>query len=161
MRTALVNAIEQDIIQSIDFESYSIKMVVQKVARLHGRPIRLTPFPMEKMDPLLYGCWMSGETAEYIFFEQDTAQVHQHHIIMHELSHILLGHQTFFVEADSVASIPLLMRTMARDEREEQEAEALATALQLMIVQRVGVQALTATSATAAIWNELTTSLHR
>ena len=39
------------------------------------------------------GLWISTERADYIFYERDTTPSHQLRIILHEIGHMLLGHE--------------------------------------------------------------------
>ncbi|WP_141983540.1 hypothetical protein [Saccharothrix saharensis] len=55
-----------------------------------GRPIELVPLPMSASGAC--GLWMAGTSADYICYERDTTPVHQAHIVLHELGHILCGH---------------------------------------------------------------------
>lgn len=40
----------------------------------------------------LCGTWMRTAKADYVFYEADTSQLHQQHIVFHELGHILRRH---------------------------------------------------------------------
>ena len=40
----------------------------------------------------LCGAWMRTEKADYVFYEEDTSQLHQQHIVFHEIGHILRAH---------------------------------------------------------------------
>ncbi|WP_433724380.1 hypothetical protein ACQP2Y_03100 [Actinoplanes sp. CA-051413] len=40
------------------------------------------------------GLWISVETADYVFYDPETSQLHAEHIILHELGHMLSGHTT-------------------------------------------------------------------
>jgi hypothetical protein len=40
------------------------------------------------------GLWISVPTADYVFYDPETSQLHAEHIVLHELSHMLSGHTT-------------------------------------------------------------------
>jgi hypothetical protein len=40
------------------------------------------------------GLWISVPTADYVFYDPETSQLHAQHIVLHELSHMLSGHTT-------------------------------------------------------------------
>jgi hypothetical protein len=37
--------------------------------------------------------WLSTRSSDYIFFESETSRFHAEHIVLHELGHLLSGHQ--------------------------------------------------------------------
>ena len=90
------------------------------------------------------GLWVVGPTADHIFFEQDTSRLHQELIILHELSHLLLGHQPLSVTGETLPAILFphlrrdrvlhVLRRAAYSRHEELEAELLAT----LILERTG-----------------------
>jgi hypothetical protein len=134
-------------------DEFSVLDLVAMVADRRGRPIRLVPWAMP--DVSQFGVWLAGPKSDYIFFESDTARVHQHHIILHELAHILLGHRTVFVDESVAISDGLLMRTAARDTEEERAAESLAADMQAAIIEAVGLQALTSRISSSPVWSDL------
>lgn len=134
-------------------DGISILNLMEIVADRRGRPIRLVSRAMP--DASQSGVWLAGPKSDYIFFESDTAKVHQHHTILHELAHILHGHQTVFVDEDVRITDGLLMRTAARDSDEERAAEDLASTLQASIIEAVGLQALTSRISSSPVWSEL------
>lgn len=127
-------------------------LLARQVARLRRRPIQLCPISMQ--DETLYGAWLASDDVDYVFFERDTARVHQEHIIIHELSHILCGHTTYTVRPDSIATDAILTRTLRRHSREELEAENLAHAIQEAFIRQAGLGALTLVS-TTPVWNAM------
>ncbi|MFG3253276.1 hypothetical protein [Streptomyces sp. NPDC048172] len=42
----------------------------------------------------LCGLWVELDSADYVFYEASTSPLHRDHIVLHEISHILLGHTT-------------------------------------------------------------------
>jgi hypothetical protein len=108
----------------------------------HGRPIQLLPMPLATDGPC--GLWIATAAADYIVFESNTTLPHQNHIIAHELSHLILEHDSHqaFGDGASEQLVPhldpsMVQRMLGRsryDAKEEQEAEMMASLLQ----QRLG-----------------------
>ncbi|MEU3714309.1 hypothetical protein [Streptomyces catenulae] len=83
------------------------------------------------------GLWLSTETDDHIFFEARTSPLHQEHIVLHEIGHLLFDHQ-MLGDGDHGgigALLPdlsprLVQRLLARTNYstcQEQEAEMLAS----------------------------------
>src|SRR3990172_6633854 len=130
----------EPILHRIDWRDFGFLHFVKAVEEFRGRAIRLWPIPIPA--PLQFGLWLAGQATDYIFFESNTAGVHQNHIIAHEIGHILLGHQTLkvadatpeavkallmglTVTADPAQPVPLMrdlldMRSPAREEVAEE-----------------------------------------
>ncbi|MEU2263864.1 hypothetical protein ABZ557_27145 [Streptomyces sp. NPDC019645] len=45
-------------------------------------------------DDQLCGLWVELDNADCIFYEASTSPLHRDHIVLHEISHMLLGHST-------------------------------------------------------------------
>ncbi len=99
-----------------------------------GRPIRLVPYSLPVPGP--YGLWIAGAHADYIFFQKETSQAHQDHIVLHEVGHILADHagdqsddavwQKLLPDL-SVEAINRALRRTSYVEEREREAELVAT----------------------------------
>ena len=135
-----------------------------ELARRRGRPIVLQPAVCGKG---FYGLWVATPDADVIFYEQETSALHQEHILVHEVCHLLCGHEPLHV-ADSTALLALVpeLRTAAVQHmlqragystEEEQEAELLAS----LILERQAACApeRPAGPAAAALNRRLETSL--
>lgn len=111
---------------------------VRELCRLlgdyRGRPIRLVPHALPVPGP--FGLWIATNTADYIFYQQETSPAHQDHIILHEVGHILADDTSD--ESDPVVWQTLLpdipydvinkaLRRTAYEEEREHEAELVAT----------------------------------
>jgi Zn-dependent peptidase ImmA (M78 family) len=140
----------QDILDGLDYANYSIQALVERVARHRGRRIVVQPWPMP--DALMYGAWLAGPNSDFVFYEMHTARVHQEHIILHELGHMLLGHATILVDenTDLAQVLRRRPRTMMR-EAQEREAEALAEAIQRELRKRVRAHRLASRAPTAPL----------
>ncbi|MEU1464973.1 hypothetical protein ABZ467_30590 [Streptomyces sp. NPDC005727] len=83
-----------------------------------------------------FGLWIATKKADYIFFQSETSKAHQDHIILHEVGHILAGHQSdetdqeFWQSMLPDISLKVIMSALRRtsyDEEREREAELVAT----------------------------------
>jgi hypothetical protein len=103
-----------------------------------GIPLHLLPVTIRPSDPC--GLWLSTPEADFITYEAVTSRPHQHHIIAHELGHMIYGHkgisaansvtaQLLFPDLDPGLVQDLLGRS-GYTERQEQEAEMMATIIQ-------------------------------
>ena len=144
-----------DLLDGLDYANFYILNLVERVAVRRCRPIMLKPWPMS--GTVQYGAWLAAAQRDYIFFEAHTARVHQEHIILHELAHMLLGHPTLMVTDDIALTSEVLMRALStlNESAREREAEALAAKLWGELMRRAGLHALTHRVATAPLWSDL------
>lgn len=157
-------AIRKEVLGGIDYSNYAVAMVVDQVARYRNHAIKLEPRPAHLMLKT-GGCglWLAGNEYDYIFYDMDTALVHQHHIILHEISHMLLGHRTYHVGLDSSVLELICMRDVLdhRRRKEETEAEGLASLMHKAIIQQIRLHNLDNEQATTQGWVEIVErSLH-
>lgn len=127
---------------------FDIQIFTAVLAERRGRPIALHPMPLHG-EP--FGAWFAEPSVDVVFYEQRTTSLHQRHIILHELGHILCGHRGI----DGVTLAALLSGDGAATEHsraaltgctidaEEGEAEMIAT---LILARVSGAQAHTATA---------------
>lgn len=115
----------------VPFDVWSLR---DRLVQQRGRPITLQPIASEAG---LLGLWVATDAADVIFYAADTSSLHQQHIILHELSHLLCGHQV--LPPSDPAYLQLLLpdispetiwRVLGRaaySTDEEREAELLAS----------------------------------
>lgn len=101
------------------------------------KPIRLVPWALPVPGP--FGLWMSRLNEHVIFYQEETTRVHQDHIILHEVGHILAYHED---DGDTPEDLPDLSSDFPHDlttrgfrrtcytEDYEREAELVATTIQ-------------------------------
>ncbi|WP_229889298.1 hypothetical protein [Streptomyces mirabilis] len=92
------------------------------------------PYPLPVPGP--FGVWISTRSADYILYQRETSKVHQDHIILHEVGHIMADHRST-VSGDEIwqqlmpdISVDVIKKTLLRtsyDEEHEREAELVAT----------------------------------
>jgi hypothetical protein len=105
------------------------------VGSRRGRPIRLLPMELGANSPS--GLWIRGEGTDFIVYEQATTPLHQTHIALHEIGHLLCDHESavpphgehlgrLFPTLDPQRVRQTLSRTSYSSE-DESEAEMLAS----------------------------------
>ncbi|MEU5546988.1 hypothetical protein AB0G85_32095 [Streptomyces sioyaensis] len=61
----------------------------QALSRRRGRPLFLREAPLPKPGPS--GMWAEYDSYDVILYQQETTHLHQEHIILHEVGHILVA----------------------------------------------------------------------
>ncbi|WP_418960535.1 ImmA/IrrE family metallo-endopeptidase [Streptomyces tritici] len=73
----------------------TIDALCAAIERQRGRRLTLSPLPRQAGAAAgLCGLWVGLADGDHIFYETATSAFHQRHIILHELSHLLLDHTT-------------------------------------------------------------------
>ncbi|GGM68440.1 hypothetical protein GCM10012275_43670 [Longimycelium tulufanense] len=108
-----------------------------RVGQHRGRPLRLRAHSSTVPEP--FGAWIATPTEDYILYQRETSPAHQDHIILHELGHMVAGHQHRgeVYHDDLVNEVPYLTAEAVRralrrsslsyDDAQEREAELVAT----------------------------------
>jgi hypothetical protein len=132
-----------DTVASLDVpHPFDIDELVRRVAERRGRPITLHALCMGPDGPS--GLWLALGDADLICHEARTNAVHQAHIVLHELGHMLCGHGSAGASPDSVlrfllptldpVAVSRVLRRGSYHDEEEREAERFAT----LVRQRAG-----------------------
>lgn len=119
---------------------FTIENLADAVAQRRGRPLRLIPLPRtDAGESGICGVWIALSDADHVYYSVVTSPVHQTHIVLHELAHILLDHRQdgepdhevlrwLFPDLDPAMAARLLARDRTRTTTDqEQEAELLAS----------------------------------
>jgi Zn-dependent peptidase ImmA (M78 family) len=97
-----------------------------RLAERRGRAIRLVPYPIETPGP--FGLWFMTDSADVVFYQQETTRPHQDHIILHEIGHIIAEHRSdAAIGGSSGGVLPDGLRRTCYDSGNEREAELIAT----------------------------------
>lgn len=117
--------------------------VEELCALLSARRGRLVLPEAASLPSTIAGVWVANTRADYIFYARDAPRPHQEHIILHELAHLLCGHESGPAEVELLRALlfPHLDQTLVRsalaalgrtryDTRQEREAELLATLIE-------------------------------
>ncbi|RKR92629.1 hypothetical protein BDK92_7071 [Micromonospora pisi] len=78
----------------------NLDAICAEVSRLTGRPITTQVVDMPAKSPC--GLWVAFPDVDAVYVAGATSLEHQHHITLHELSHVLAGHTAAPVDADEV-----------------------------------------------------------
>lgn len=95
---AHVQAILSEIEREYDLATFSLDTFVQWVEQKRNRPIELVPL---RLSAAVSGGWLQLMEKDFLFYEAETLAVHQVHIQLHELSHMLCGHGAIQVDESS------------------------------------------------------------
>ncbi|MEU6164484.1 hypothetical protein [Streptomyces tanashiensis] len=131
------------LIRQLDLpRQFTIEALADAVARHRGRPLRFFPLRQEDgADTQICGVWIALGDSDHVYHAVGTSSLHQSHIVLHELAHMLLDHRQvgepdevalrqLFPDLDPRMAARLLARDPVRtDEGQEAEAELLASLL--------------------------------
>jgi hypothetical protein len=125
----------QQIAHSFDFNHFSMAKFVKWVEGERRREIQFIGWSMP-IEHAIFGAWItdSEQPIDYIFYHQESPAIHQLHIQLHELSHILCGHTTLneveVQELGGLCQMLLCRGSLGSGQMEvEQEAELMALRL--------------------------------
>ena len=134
---------------------FSIEAFCSQLEKQRNRPLLLHPMPDGLRFSEVCGVWVATEDEDYIFYESQTSRVHQEHIILHEIGHVLFGHgvqggdESHALSEGMEALLPDLFphnisRFFGRTNyttRQEREAEMLASLIGVRARRLRGYQA--------------------
>lgn len=69
---------------------FAVEAFCTMLAQARDRPLHLLPLPSSDDGPC--GLWVSTADADYVFHQVATSRLHQEHIILHELAHMIFDH---------------------------------------------------------------------
>ncbi|GGM81149.1 hypothetical protein ACFFX1_18465 [Dactylosporangium sucinum] len=121
-----------DVPQPFDLDTF-----VADIAARRGRPMHLHPLPAPHTEGAPCGVWLATEQADHVFYAAGTGRIHQQHIILHEIGHVLCDHVAPGLEPDDATALLLpdldpatVARVLHRSSYtapQEQIAEMIAT----------------------------------
>lgn len=101
---------------------FKLDALLEYISTRRNKKLHVHPFPGILHHVGLYGMWISLDDDDFIFYEQHTSPLHQEHIILHEIGHILT-HDAEKMERESIAMSEIavskfyqLMPDMPREE---------------------------------------------
>ncbi|MER7845228.1 hypothetical protein ABTZ03_14925 [Kitasatospora sp. NPDC096077] len=71
---------------------FSAEALCVQLSRKRRRPIHLHALPLHSLGNSVCGLWLATDTDDHIFYEQQTTRLHQEHIVLHEIGHLLFDH---------------------------------------------------------------------
>jgi len=121
---------------------FDVRELVRTVGRTRGRPIELRAVRTPSQGPS--GMWIATRDVDYVCYEAETSGLHQEHIILHELGHVLCGHPSAAASTQDVLRLlmpnldPEMVRKVlyrtAYSDPEERQAELFA----MLVLERGG-----------------------
>lgn len=117
-------------------QSFSVKTLCTRLATYRERPLYVQALPGVASLSGPCGVWLETESEDFIFYESNTSQLHQDHIVLHEIGHMLRQHKATDLLPDSVfeglfpdldrSTVSRLLGRSSYNSRQEQEAETVA-----------------------------------
>jgi hypothetical protein len=80
---------------------FDVHKLCKSVERARGRMIHLVPRTLPAGSPS--GLCVSTNVGDYIFYESQTSALHQEHIILHEVGHLLCEHRAASVSWEEIS----------------------------------------------------------
>jgi hypothetical protein len=124
-------------------EPFDMDAFCTALGESRGRALHRIPAELPTGSPS--GMWVATSDVDYVFFEQRTTALHQRHIVLHELGHLICNHDAppAMTDAASRMLLPHLDPAMVRrmlgrtyySAVEEQQAELVAS----LIHERISV----------------------
>lgn len=118
-------------------ELFAMEDIVSALEQERDTTIRIIEFPELKPEDGLFGIWLNTKFGDYVLHAPAPSELHRQQIILHELAHMILGHDLAVGQSSASKLFPDLpedavVRTLARghdDNQLEREAESLADRL--------------------------------
>lgn len=79
-------------------DPWQASVFAHRVGEQRGRPIELVAKTMSHYASVATGLWIAREDHDVIVYDQSGTELHQDHIVCHELAHMLCGHSGVPVE---------------------------------------------------------------
>lgn len=120
--------------------AWSVPDLESRLSVLSGRPVHIDLLPPNTTNDAPCGLWVSTDTADYIYARHGTSVLHQKHFVLHEVGHMICGHQGINLTSGLATTLPrlkhlkpeLVRRALARttySNPQEREAELFADLL--------------------------------
>lgn len=116
--------------------SFSIETLCTRFATYRGRPLYVQALPGVASLTGPCGVWLETETEDFIFYESNTSRLHQDHIVLHEIGHMIRQHtavdplpESLFEDLFPDLDRSMVTRLLARSSYsswQEREAEIVA-----------------------------------
>ncbi len=127
-------------------QDFSVESLCKHLSQQRKRPIHLHPLPSTAIGKSTCGVWISTDSDDHIFFESQTTRLHQEHIILHEIGHLLCNHYslrsprtpdlTVLFSGLTPRTVRRLLARTSYTTVQEQEAEMLASLIKTETAHR-------------------------
>ena len=118
-------------------DPFDLAELCQAVSTHRGRPLHVRRIPGQAARARPCGIWVATGDDDWIFVEQDTSPLHRQHIVLHEVAHMICGHDAAALPENELIGrlFPDLSPAMVRSvlsrasyqSEQEREAELLAS----------------------------------
>ncbi|MGI5467483.1 hypothetical protein [Streptomyces sp. CA-132043] len=116
-------------------EPFSARELCDQLKAERERPLQLLPLPTPTVPGTPTGMWLTTERGDYIFYDSQTSLVHQEHIIVHEIGHMLCDHRSAVddrrlyrhVDLGNPDDVGQVLARIRYSDEQEQEAEMIAS----------------------------------
>ena len=152
-----------------NFSQFELVHFVEHVAQHRNKPIRLIPYPFTES---IFGVWVPATYHDYIFYTMRVHHVHQVHIVLHEIAHMLLNHHRRriddvlppelllqFNSAELVGRLRVPPTKAVHDDEEEQESELFVLLIQRQLVKARRLTELTRESSSIPTLKPITDTM--
>lgn len=118
-------------------ELFAMEDIVSAIEQERDTTIKVVEFPEISPEDGLFGIWLNTKFGDYVLHAPAPSELHRQQIILHELAHMILGHDLAVGQSSASKLFPDLpedavVRILARghdDNQLEREAESLADRL--------------------------------
>jgi hypothetical protein len=93
---------QQDALPEIP-RPWDVREFAARVALQRGRRIELIPRTMSRYASVATGLWVRRPEMDQIVYDTSGTELHQSHVILHELSHMLCNHEGIAFDRGAVA----------------------------------------------------------
>lgn len=116
-------------------EPFSARELCNHLAAERERPLHVLALPTPTVPGTPSGMWLVAERGDYIFFDAQTSPLHQEHIIVHEIGHMVCDHRSAggdhslyrYVDIADPESVRQVLPRIQYSDEQEQEAEMIAS----------------------------------
>jgi hypothetical protein len=90
------------IARSLDLPpAWSVPDLESRLSALSGRQVHIDFLPPNTTNDAPCGLWVSTAAADYIYARHGTSVLHQKHFVLHEVGHMICGHQGIRIDLTS------------------------------------------------------------
>ncbi|MEU1817886.1 ParH-like protein [Streptomyces roseifaciens] len=116
-------------------DPFSAQDLCERLAAERDRPLRLLALPTPTVPGTPSGMLLSVETQDFILYDGQTSPLHQEHIIVHEIGHLVCNHRSALddtrlhrhLDITDPQSVRRVLPRIRYGDEQEQEAEMIAT----------------------------------
>ncbi|MEU5429124.1 hypothetical protein AB0H73_26520 [Streptomyces olivoreticuli] len=116
-------------------DPFSAQELCARLAVERDRPLRLLALPTPTVPGTPSGLLLAVDTEDFILYDAQTSPLHQEHIIVHEIGHLVCNHRSAVddrelhrhLDIGDPRSVRQVLARIRYGDEQEQEAEMIAT----------------------------------